>query len=98
MKHCIIDGEKVETLRDVHNVLKDDLDFGQYYGFNLNALYDRLARDIERPFTITIRNGHELIRKFGQPAIDILMLLREIEIDDLRLSQLESERLKLVME
>lgn len=98
MKKCLIDGGKVETLRDVHAMLKDDLDFGQFYGFNLNALYDRLSRDIERPLVITIRNGHELIKKIGQPAIDILLLLREIEIDDLRMSQIESERLKLVLE
>ncbi|WP_035839180.1 barstar family protein [Kitasatospora azatica] len=45
----VIDGQLIRTESDVHDALSGPLDFGPYYGGNLNALWDRLSTDAERP-------------------------------------------------
>ena len=41
-----IDGCEVRTEADLHILLARALDFGPYYGANLDALWDRLSRDV----------------------------------------------------
>lgn len=45
----ILDGSQIHAEKDLHQQLADKLDFGPYYGGNLDALWDRLYRDVERP-------------------------------------------------
>ncbi|MFI5590920.1 barstar family protein [Amycolatopsis sp. NPDC051758] len=45
----VIDGKAIRSEADLHDQLAGPLDFGPYYGRNLNALWDRLYRDVERP-------------------------------------------------
>lgn len=42
-KVYILDGSKMESLREVHVVLKKSLELPSYYGDNLDALYDCLT-------------------------------------------------------
>ncbi|WP_306324805.1 barstar family protein [Streptomyces venezuelae] len=44
-----IDGTRIGSQADLHRFLAGPLGFGPYYGHNLNALWDRLSRDVERP-------------------------------------------------
>lgn len=44
-----IDGSLIRTESDLHDALSRQLDFGPYYGRNLDALWDRLSTDVERP-------------------------------------------------
>jgi ribonuclease inhibitor len=44
-----IDGSLIKSESDLHEVLSRKLDFGPYYGRNLDALWDRLSMDVERP-------------------------------------------------
>lgn len=39
----ILDAEKMKTRREAHEYLKQELDFPDYYGGNLDALYDCLT-------------------------------------------------------
>jgi ribonuclease inhibitor len=39
----------VKSEADLHRELASLLDFGPYYGANLDALWDRLTTDVERP-------------------------------------------------
>ncbi|MGW6445480.1 barstar family protein [Lentzea sp. NPDC055074] len=45
----VIDGALIGTESDLHDALSGPLDFGPYYGRNLDALWDRLTVDVERP-------------------------------------------------
>jgi len=45
----VLDGNRVKSGADLHRELARLLDFGPYYGANLDALWDRLSTDVERP-------------------------------------------------
>jgi ribonuclease inhibitor len=47
-----INGALIRSESDLHDTLAQQLDFGPYYGRNLDALWDRLATDVERPVEI----------------------------------------------
>jgi ribonuclease inhibitor len=53
----VIDGESVRSEQDIHDQLKRQLDFGPYYGNNLNALWDRLYRDIPGPIELVWKDS-----------------------------------------
>ena len=49
-----IDASKMQTRDDIHDYMEDIFDFTDYYGRNLDALYDRLQEvtdDIDLFFT-----------------------------------------------
>ena len=43
MKTAFIDGRKIRSKADLHQTLKDQLELPEYYGANLDALYDCLS-------------------------------------------------------
>ncbi|ELP62117.1 barstar family protein [Streptomyces turgidiscabies] len=47
-----IRGSTIRSEKDLHEILSRVLDFGPHYGANLNALWDRLSTDVERPVKI----------------------------------------------
>lgn len=68
----VIRGELVKSASDVHDQLASQLEFGPYYGRNLDALWDRLSTDVERPLHLIWTNssmselslGPELFERF----------------------------------
>ncbi|MDI7270926.1 barstar family protein [Cronobacter dublinensis] len=52
MNEIILDGKRIQNESDFHSVMSELLDFGPYCGRNLDALWDRLSTDIERPVKI----------------------------------------------
>ena len=65
MKTIVLDGNLIK--KDGHKYLKKALDFPDYYGNNLDALYDCLT-DICVPTVIKLTNknkvSHEIIETF----------------------------------
>ena len=59
MKKVIIDGSKIESRADMHEVLAKGLEFPEWYGKNLDALYDCLT-DISEDCEIVIENDEKL--------------------------------------
>ncbi|MCC2116707.1 barstar family protein [Bacillus halotolerans] len=77
MKKIVVDGKDFENKEGLHDALKDKLDFPDYYGKNLDALWDCLTGWIELPLTLAWRN-FELSKKFlGSYADDVLDVLQE---------------------
>lgn len=48
-REVILDGSQITTEDDFHRVISEALNFPGYYGKNLNALWDCLVCDVERP-------------------------------------------------
>ncbi|MEV0136634.1 barstar family protein [Dactylosporangium sp. NPDC050688] len=48
-----LDGNQIRSEADFHRHLAGLLDFGTYYGHNLDALWDRLTTDVPRPVHLT---------------------------------------------
>lgn len=53
----IIDGERIKTIDDFHLEIKKQLEFPDYYGENLDALWDCLTGSIDLPVTLVWKNS-----------------------------------------
>lgn len=53
MKQIILDGNLLGDISQVHDYLKEMLEFPEYYGKNLDALYDCLTDLVDVEITIT---------------------------------------------
>ena len=78
-----LDGSRLHTEADVHRELSRLLDFGPYYGHNLNALWDRLSTDLERPVHLVWQHA-EVSRAALGPALDRILSVLDsvVEQDD----------------
>ena len=65
MRKITIDGEVLKTRNSIHQHLKTDLGFPDYYGMNLDALYDVLITE-ERETEIRIANEDKLTSNIGE--------------------------------
>ena len=59
----VIEGSEIESREQFHELLKERLDFPEYYGKNLDALWDVLTGYVEYPLTLVWRD-------FDRGAID----------------------------
>lgn len=59
----IIDGERIKTTDDFHLEIKEKLEFPDYYGENLDALWDCLTGSIDLPVTLVWDNA-DLSKEF----------------------------------
>ena len=58
MKYLIIDLSKFRDIKKLHEYIAKGLDFPDYYGKNLDALYDCLT-DIDEPTALVVMNVPE---------------------------------------
>ncbi|WP_405471120.1 barstar family protein (plasmid) [Morganella morganii] len=80
----ILDGTNIQTETDFHRIISESLDFGPYYGRNLDALWDRLSSDVERPVRIIWLNS-ELSRKYLDGYFDkIIQIFERTKQQDLK--------------
>ncbi len=65
MKKVVIDGGAVKTMEDIHRTFAEALDFPEWYGGNLDALYDCLT-DLFEETEIVIENRDALAGVLGR--------------------------------
>lgn len=84
MGDIILDGAVIQTESDFHRVMSELLNFGPYYGNNLDALWDRLSTDVERPVKI-IWLKSELSRKnLGENFNKIIHVFEKTRLQDMK--------------
>lgn len=74
MKRVILDCGKLLSRKQAHRYLAEMLDFPDYYGKNLDALYDCLT-DLGE-YTIAL-NGEDILRESEGYGAKVLRVLRE---------------------
>lgn len=70
----IVDGRSISDKVTLHAYLKEQCKFPEYYGNNLDALYDVLT-DREEPLEIHIENAEELKERlcgYGEAFLETL--------------------------
>ncbi len=79
----VIDGKAVKSEQDLHDQLKGPLDFGPYYGSNLDALWDRLSRDVERPVELVWHDSETSKANLGAERFEKIatLMTRAMEED-----------------
>ncbi|RKH35805.1 barstar family protein [Corallococcus sicarius] len=77
-----LDGAAIRSERDFHEQLAKKLEFGPYYGRNLDALWDRLSADVERPVRLVWRDSHVSRQALGGRFDDIVVVLRRVVAQD----------------
>ncbi|MBQ1013953.1 barstar family protein [Micromonospora sp. M51] len=77
-------GADVRSEQDFHRILESQLDFGPYYGRNLDALWDRLSTDIERPVQLVWHDASVSRHQLGAAQFDRIceVLDRVVEQDE----------------
>jgi ribonuclease inhibitor len=81
----VVPGDEIRTEIDFHRVLARQLEFGEYYGWNLAALRDRLLLDVPRPVELIWERSAVSKQQLGSNLFEsICEILREAEDQDQR--------------
>ena len=75
---CIVDGKKIRNKRALHLLLKKDLNLSDYYGNNLDALWDEISSSI-REREIIVRNQEDLIENLGEYGKRFMTVLYDLD-------------------
>lgn len=74
MKMLILDGEKITNMYDVHDIFYKELSFPEFYGRNLDALYDCLT-DVSDETVVRLENYEKLEYELGKYAAILVKVL-----------------------
>jgi ribonuclease inhibitor len=78
-----LDGNQIRTEADFHRRVAALLDFGPYYGHNLDALWDRLSTDVPRPVHLVWADARVSRAAMGSTAFRrIEVILRAVADQD----------------
>jgi ribonuclease inhibitor len=77
-----IEGLNIRSEADFHREIAQALNLGSYYGKNLDALWDVLNREVERPVSLIWKNS-DVSRDAMQGNFErIFTLLQDVERQD----------------
>ena len=87
MKTIILNGLDIISMSDIHNIFSEELNFPEYYGRNLDALYDCLS-EVTEEVEIVIEEREELCENLGISFDRLCNLLVDIseEYDNISVS------------
>ena len=81
MKTAILNAREIPDKKALHAALAAQLDFPDWYGGNLDALYDLLSAS-SRPCTVVVRNAPALEAALGEYARRLLRVLTDVCIEN----------------
>lgn len=77
LERLILNGNNYESIEQLHKELKEKLELPDYYGENLNALWDCLTAWVDLPLTIEIHSIDSFKSKLGNDASEFIQLLED---------------------
>ena len=80
--HATIGDPAIETSEQFHRQIAASFSFPHYYGKNLNALWDVLRIDIERPSELVWLNSGISREAMGAEFQDIVTLFQDLAAHD----------------
>ena len=78
----ILDGSKISTVEEFHNQVAKVLDLPEYYGKNLDALWDCLTGHIDTDIKLTWRNHKESAAALGEEFGHITQVFKDMCDED----------------
>lgn len=76
MKKIVLDGAQFTSKEKLHVILKSELQLPDYYGNNLDALWDCLTGDLQLPMSIEWRNfkcSKEFLGDYADKTLKIFL-------------------------
>ena len=77
MHICALDGEKITNRQTLHDTISSSLDLPEWYGRNLDALYDCLT-EIQEETEIWLLNEASLEKNLGSYLKSLLRVLHTV--------------------
>lgn len=77
--NVILEGNEIKSVDDFHRKIKEVLDLPNYYGENLDALWDCLTGWIEPPLTIVWNNFEESKSNLGEFSDEVVSIFKDAE-------------------
>jgi ribonuclease inhibitor len=90
-----LDGLSISSEQDFHKRIASAFSVAQYYGNNLNALWDLLSTDVERPVEIVWKNSKESEQSMGETFKKIISIFERTKNQDISLGLDEKFKYKL---
>jgi ribonuclease inhibitor len=78
-----IDGSSILTEQDFHEELAAAIGVREFYGYNLDALWDLLSAGVERPVVLRWKNSELSRRSMGNSFHDIIKVLERVKSQDI---------------
>lgn len=88
MVEVVLDGREIEAMGEVHDRFAQTLDFPEYYGRNLDALFDCLT-DVREDVTVRLRCRKVLEKRLGRRGRALTVLLRRAAEENSYITLLE---------
>lgn len=82
MNHFILDFSEVKTLLELHQYLKEVFSLPDYYGNNMDALWDCLSCCYDESATIELRNLHVLQKRLKSSSQIMLEVFQDLHDED----------------
>jgi ribonuclease inhibitor len=77
-----LEGAAIRSEAEFHAAIAAALEFPSYYGRNLNALWDVLTGDVERPVVLVWNDADASRAALGGWFDEVVELLRKVERQD----------------
>lgn len=76
-----LDGKKMKNIEKTHDYLKKEFKLADYYGRNLDALWDMLSEKDEK-LEIELYNEEEMYKNLGSFSEKLLSLFEDLTIEN----------------
>lgn len=82
MKHITLDFSGIKTMYDLHTYLKKAFKLPNYYGYNMDALWDCLHCSFAEPTTIVLKHISALPNEMNEAVRIMNELFDDLEKQD----------------
>ena len=84
MKTIVIDFSECKYPMDLHNEIREKLELPEWYGNNLDALWDMLTGFIETPINVTMifKPENKAVENLNESVLKIIETFKEASEDD----------------